>query len=220
MASQLTSRRHVSVSLVEDDARHRELVELCIQLTPDLRLLEVYPDAETALLHLPQRPPRVLLVDWHLGPDRMDGIELIRRVKEQLPRVRSVVCSHYDLDGLPAGVMRAGAVGFLYKSDPLSTLPEIIREAAAGGHPVSAAAAARLLEFKTAPLPDTEPPEVVLNPRQFQVLKLLAKGLSLARVAEQLCISEHTVATHRSAILRRLRVSSLQEALNRLRMDH
>jgi DNA-binding NarL/FixJ family response regulator len=219
MASHFTSRRHVSVSLVEDDARRRQLVELCLNLTPDLRVLETYPDAETALLKIAQRPPRVLLVDWHLGPDRMDGIELIRRVKEQLPRVRSVVCSHYDLDGLPAGAVRAGAVGFLYKNDPLTTLPAIVREAAAGGHPVSAAAAARLLEIKNAPLPDLPPPEVALNPRQYQVLQLLAKGLSLARVAEQLCLSEHTVATHRSAILRRLGVASLKEALTRLRMD-
>lgn len=219
MASHFTSRRHVSVSLVEDDAQRRQLVELCLNLTPDLRVLEAYPDAETALLKIAQRPPRVLLVDWHLGPDRMDGIELIRRVKEQLPRVRSVVCSHYDLDGLPAAAVRAGAVGFLYKNDPLTTLPAIVREAAAGGHPVSAAAAARLLEIKNAPLPDLQPPEVALNPRQYQVLQLLAKGLSLARVAEQLCLSEHTVATHRSAILRRLGVASLKEALTRLRMD-
>lgn len=219
MASYFTSRRHVSVSLVEDDAQRRQLVELCLNLTPDLRVLEAYPDAETALLKIAQRPPRVLLVDWHLGPDRMDGIELIRRVKEQLPRVRSVVCSHYDLDGLPAAAVRAGAVGFLYKNDPLTTLPAIVREAAAGGHPVSAAAAARLLEIKNAPLPDLQPPEVALNPRQYQVLQLLAKGLSLARVAEQLCLSEHTVATHRSAILRRLGVASLKEALTRLRMD-
>lgn len=205
--------------MVEDREVTRLLWQRWLNRQPDLLVLDAFADGESALQALPQRAPDVLMVDWHLGEGRMDGIELIRQVKQCLPRVRCLICTAYDSDGLPACAVRAGACGFLYKSDPLMGLPAAIRAAAADQHPISAAATNRLVKEMQQPAAAVDEANGLLSPRQHEILRLLAKGLPAKQVADRLSLTENTVTSYRKVIFRRLGVTKLVEAMARVRMD-
>jgi DNA-binding NarL/FixJ family response regulator len=150
--------------------------------------------------------PDVVLMDVRMP--NLDGVEATRRLVEGGSAARIVILTTYDLDECVLAAIRAGASGFLLKDVQPPQLVEAIRVVAAGDALLAPSVTRRLLERFASILPnlDSGPPPALqaLTERELEVLQLLASGYSNAELAKRLFLSEATVNTHVSSVLRKL----------------
>lgn len=175
----------------------------------DIEVVGAVTSALHALELIPQRRPDVVLMD--LKMPGMNGIAATRAIRAQFPEVRVLVLTTYDADEWVFDAIRAGAAGYLLKDVTREALIEAIRGTAAGKTHVDPNVAGKLFAAvaRQAPPPDPLPP---LTEREREVLRLLARGLSNAEIAERLYLSEGTVRNYVSAILAKLGVSDRTQA--------
>ncbi len=156
---------------------------------------------EAVILHF-QRQPDVTLMDLRLPG--INGVEAIRRIRNQSPRARFIVLTTYDGDEDIYQAMEAGASGYLIKDMPQEILFDAVRRVHAGGRylpsPVSKTLASRA-------------PDSSLSRRECDVLRLVAQGRSNQEIAGDLGITEGTVKCHVSVILNRLSVRDRTQAV-------
>ena len=143
----------------------------------------------------------------------LDGIEATRRLVSSNPEVRVLILTTFDPDEYVYEAIRAGASGFLLKDVEPDDLVDAIRVLAAGNALLGSTVTRRLLE-RFAGAPATQPPSLDgLTDRELEILRLLAGGLSNAEIARRLAVSETTVKTHVSSILRKLGVRDRLQAV-------
>lgn len=179
----------------------------------DLELVGEAGDGEDAIVAARRLEPDVILMDIRMP--RMDGLEAIRRITgaSEPGRCKILVLTTFDVDEYVYAAIANGASGFLLKEAPPEELLAAIRVVAAGDSLVSPASTRRLIERHT---PDPHPPTgkvAELTAREFEVLKLVARGLSNAEVAKALHLSEGTVKTHVTHILGKLDVRDRLQAV-------
>ncbi len=214
---------HLTVSLIDDHADTRALWRRVLARQADLTVLNVFADAESALAHFsalagqPDHLPLVILVDWHLGEGRMDGIEFIRQLKALFPGLRCILITAYDLDHLPSEAARCGADGFIYKSEPLSLLPDRIRAAHAGQNPLSDRAAQHLFQTLRNEGIAASAALAKLTPCEREVLHLVGEGRTEKEAAAQLNRSVNTLHHQLTSAYAKLGVHNRAEAQNVLR---
>jgi DNA-binding NarL/FixJ family response regulator len=158
--------------------------------------------------------PDVVLMDVRMP--EVDGIEATRRIVASGSEARVIVLTTYDADEYVFAALRAGASGFLLKDVRPVELLEAIRVVARGDALLAPSVTRRLLERLTEDLPEAEPPPVdlgELTERELEVLRLVALGLSNAEIAARLVVSEATVKTHVSSVLRKLRLRDRVQAV-------
>ena len=136
-------------------------------------------------------------------PDR-DGIELVGALHARLPDVKLLVLSAYDDEFRVAEALRAGANGYLLKAAPVEHIVAGIRDAAAGGSPLTPELTEGVLRAMRKSSHDGRSALDVLTAREIQVLRLFASGSSTREVAASLGISPKTVETHRVRIYTKL----------------
>ena len=138
----------------------------------------------------------------------VDGVEATRRLAAAGSPARVLILTTFDLDEYVYEAIRAGASGFLLKDVKPAQLVEAIRVVAAGEALLAPSVTRRLLDHFADQLPGAQPqppPELArLTERELEILTLLAGGLSNAELAERLFLSETTVKTHVSSVLRKL----------------
>jgi DNA-binding NarL/FixJ family response regulator len=133
----------------------------------------------------------------------MDGLEATRRIVAAGGPSRVIVLTTYDVDYAVHGALRAGASGFLLKDTRPADLAEAIRVVMRGDALLGPSAMRRLLDRYAAPA-GRRTELGVLTPRELEILRLVATALSNSEIAERLVLSEATVKTHVSSILRKL----------------
>jgi DNA-binding NarL/FixJ family response regulator len=202
----------IRVLVVDDQPLVRSGFRMVIEERPDLELVGEATDGVQALELARELEPDVILMDVRMP--NLDGVEATRRLVESGTQARVLVLTTFDLDEYVYAAIRAGASGFLLKDVEPTDLVDAIRVVAAGNSLFGPAATERLVaRFAQQPAPDAARSLDELTDREKEILALLATGLSNAELAERLFLSETTVKTHVSSILRKLRVRDRVQAV-------
>lgn len=149
----------------------------------------------------------LLLLD--LSMPGKSGIDLIRQVRDESPRLRILVLTMHEEDQYAVRAIRAGAQGYLTKESAPSQLVSAIRRIAEG-RPYISANVAEQLALDAMPGGDEEPHKH-LSDREFEIFQLLVGGRSVSEIAGQLHLSVKTVSTHKTRILQKMSVPSVAD---------
>ena len=202
----------IRVLVVDDQPLVRSGFRMILDERPDLELVGEAENGAQALELARQLDPDVILMDVRMP--ELDGVEATRRLVERGTRARILVLTTFDLDEYVYASIRAGASGFLLKDVKPEELVDAIRVVAAGNSLFGPAATQRLLERFAA---EREPRQLrslgQLTEREREILNLIASGLSNAEIAGRLYLSETTVKSHVSAVLRKLGVRDRVQAV-------
>ena len=204
----------IRVLLADDQALVRAGFRMIIDAQPDMTVVAEAADGNDALDQTRLERPDVILMDIRMPG--IDGIEATRRLIARGCGARILMLTTFDLDEYLYEAIRAGASGFLLKTAPPRQLVAAIRDATTGDTLVAPAITRRLVEEHVArPRPDTVAPSALsrLTPREFEVLKLIAKGLSNTELARTLFVSETTAKTHVARILNKLALRDRVQAV-------
>lgn len=192
--------------VVDDLAPGREWLERALALAfPGIVVVAAASVAE-ALASI-EPPPSIALVD--LGLPDGSGVRVIEALARQGGTV-TVVATVFDDDAHLFPALRAGAQGYVLKDQPPEALAAMLQGIAAGQPPLSPTIARRLLRHFGPVPPDPDAP--ALTPRETEVLRLTAKGLTVQEIADLLGISRHTAGGYLKDIYRKLSVSTRAEA--------
>ena len=179
---------------------------------PDFDVVATAPDGAQAVRICGELSPDVVLMDVRMP--HMDGIEATRRLAAQAtPGPRVLILTTFDLDEYVYDALRAGASGFLLKDVTAERLFDAVRVIAAGEALLAPAVTRRLIgEFA---LLRPAPVAAIggLTPRETQVLRLVAEGLSNPEIAARLTVTEETVKTHVSHMLNKLGLRDRTQAV-------
>ncbi|QWC15822.1 response regulator transcription factor [Cellulomonas dongxiuzhuiae] len=210
----------IRVLLVDDQALIRMGFRLLIDSTDDLEVVGEAQDGQAAVEQVAALHPDVVLMDVRMPG--VNGIDATARIVETHPDTRVLVLTTFDLDEYAFAALRAGASGFLLKDAAPAELATAVRTVASGEAVVSARITRRMLELFADHLPagadvatsDGPHPRLAhLTPRELEVLREVAEGLSNAEIAGRLFLSEATVKTHVGRILAKLGVRDRVQAV-------
>jgi DNA-binding NarL/FixJ family response regulator len=191
----------VRVLIADDQALVRTGFRKILESEPDLEVVGEAGDGAEALERVAVLHPHVVLMDIRMP--RVDGLEATRRLAG---RTRVLILTTFDIDEYVYEALRAGASGFLLKDAGADQLVAGIRVVAQGDSLLAPSVTRRLIEqFAQRPSPNARPDTVAeLTARELEVLRLLARGLSNAEIAQALIIGDATVKTHVARLLQKL----------------
>jgi len=199
----------IRVLIVDDQPLVRSGFQLIIDARSDIELVGEAGNGNEALALAAALDPDVILMDIRMP--ELDGVEATKRLVAAGARARILVLTTFDLDEYVYAAIEAGASGFLLKDVEPASLVDAIRAVAAGNTLLGPEATRRLLERFARP---PEPRELEgLTERETEILRLLAAGRSNAEIAVDLVVTEATVKSHVSAILRKLGVRDRVQAV-------
>ena len=203
----------IRVLIADDQALVRSGFRLIVETRPDLEVVGEAEDGGEAVRLTLELEPDVILMDVRMPG--VDGIEATRRIVAAGSAARILVLTTFDLDEYVYAAVRAGASGFLLKDVRPGDLVEAIRLVANGSALLGPGVTRRLLERFADEDASGDAAEAVarLTEREREILRLLASGLSNAELAQQLVVSETTVKTHVSNVLRKLGVRDRVQAV-------
>ena len=204
----------ITFSIVDDDSDLRESIVHYLTVKGRFVCVGQYGRAHDALANLPAEQPSVVLMDIKMKG--MDGIECVRRLKEKMPEVLVIMLTVFEDEDLIFDALMAGATGYLLKRQPPEQLLEAIHELLAGGSPMSATIARKvvnLLQRSAGPGKSTGGVRLLLSDRQREMLDLLAFGEPYKAIADKMGLSIHTVRGYIRRIYEKLQVHSRTEAV-------
>jgi len=176
-----------------------------LETASDVTVAGEAADGEAAVAAAARLRPDLVLMDIRMPV--LDGIEATRKLVADGSQARVIVLTTFDLDEYVHAAIRAGASGFLLKDVTPAKLVEAIGIVAQGDALLAPSVTRRLLERFAATLPVGDQSSDALGEltaREIEVLRLLAGGLSNAEIAAELVVTEATVKTHISSVLRKL----------------
>jgi DNA-binding NarL/FixJ family response regulator len=202
----------IRVAIVEDRREIREGLSTIINGTPGFRCSGSYRTMEDALERIGADLPDIVLND--IGLPGMSGIDGIRILKERHPGLLVLMLTIYDDDERIFNALCAGASGYLLKNTQPARLLEALREAVAGGAPMSPEVARRVItlfrEFRPPASTTCE-----LTPHEVRLLRLFVDGHNYRTAAAELGVTVHTISFHLRSIYEKLQVHSKSEAVGK-----
>lgn len=199
----------IAVCIVEDDAQARKILARWISRAPRFRLVGEWGDAESAVRMIPEKAPKVVLMDINLPG--ISGVEAVKKLKPILPSTQFVMLTVYEDADHIYSALAAGATGYLLKQTPREELFNALEEVHGGGSPMTSNIARKVVQSFNQASPSAEGED--LSPREKEVLELLARGYLYKEIAERLNISVPTVNTYVRRIYEKLHVRSRGQAV-------
>jgi DNA-binding NarL/FixJ family response regulator len=205
----------IRVVVVDDQEVVRSGFAALLETQADLEVVGTAGDGAEAIDLCREQEPDVALMDVRMPT--MDGLEATRRVVTEPDNgTRVLMLTTFDLDEYVYEALAAGASGFLLKDATAEALFEAVRVVARGDGLLAPSVTRRLIgEFaRLHPATPLQPDRIrELTPRETQVLRLIAEGLSNGDIAERLVVSEETVKTHVSRVLTKLGLRDRAQAV-------
>jgi DNA-binding NarL/FixJ family response regulator len=206
----------IRVIICDDHPIVREGVRMIISKQKDISIEEEAASAQELLSKLAGRECDLIILDICL-PGGLDGIELLKTLSRDHPRIPVLVMSMHPESQLGMRSFKAGASGYLVKGSEPGELLTAIRKIAAGGKYISPTLAEQLAEEVSRKRP--HPAHEKLSDREYRVLCLLASGKGVSEIASELFLSPATVGTYRSRVLSKLSLHNTAE-LVRYAVEH
>jgi DNA-binding NarL/FixJ family response regulator len=189
------------ILLADDQALVRGGFRLILDAEPDMEVVAEAADGHEAVARAIESQPDLVLMDIRMPV--LDGIEATRRLLAEVPDVRVLILTTFDLDEYVVDAFRAGASGFLLKTAPPPQLVAAVRTVQEGDALLAPASTRRLIE--QAARPSAAAPVLdQLTAREHDVLRLLARGMTNAEIAAELIVEPSTVKSHVASLLSKL----------------
>jgi DNA-binding NarL/FixJ family response regulator len=199
----------IRLVLADDHTIVREGLKQLLGAAGDLQVVGEAQNGHEVIERIRALDFDVLLLDMSM-PGK-SGIELIRQVHAEKPKLRILVLSMHEEHQYAVRAIRAGAAGYLTKESASRQLVDAIRKVAAGGAFISSEVAQQLA---LGAMPGaTGPLHASLSDREFQIFQLIASGKSVSDIAERLNLSVKTVSTHKANVLQKMNMSTQAELI-------
>jgi DNA-binding NarL/FixJ family response regulator len=205
----------IRIVIADDHTILREGLKQLLLAAGDMEIVGEAVDGNEVLQRVRQAEFDVLLLDLSM-PGR-SGMELIKLVKVERPRLRILVLSMHGEQQYAVRAIKAGASGYLTKESASAQLVTAIRKVASGGAFISAEVAEQLALDA---MPSAEgPPHASLSDREYQVFRMLVSGRAVGEIAESLNLSVKTVSTHKARLMQKMGMTT-QAELIRYALSH
>jgi DNA-binding NarL/FixJ family response regulator len=205
----------IRVLLADDHAIVRAGLKEILADTGDITVAGEAANGQEVMARVREHDYDVAVLDMSM-PGR-SGIELIKQVKDEKPKLRILVLSMHSEQQYAVRALKSGASGYLTKESAAEELVAAIRRIAAGGAYVSPETAERLA-LDAAPHANAAP-HTLLSDREFQVFQMIARGTAVGEIAKQLSLSVKTVSTHKTRTLQKMGLAN-QAQLIRYALEH
>ncbi|TAK33200.1 MAG: response regulator transcription factor [Chloroflexota bacterium] len=200
----------IRLLIVDDHPVVREGISAMMETQPDLQVVAEAANGLEAVQLAQEHHPDVVLMDLQMPV--LDGVQAIRRIKEQCPEIQIIVLTTYDSDEYIFRGIEAGARGYLLKGATRDEVFSAVRAAKRGESLLQPIVASRLVERYTQ-LAKRSPDDEGLSDREMEVLRLMAEGARNKEIAGKLCVTEKTAKAHVSNILQKLNADDRTEAV-------
>jgi len=203
---------HIRVYLVDDHPAIREAIRDTIESTIDMEVCGETSSSDEAFREIETLRPDVAVIDISLNDAH--GLDLVQNVRAQYPDVRTIVFSMYDENVYAERAIRAGAAGYLMKSEPTKNIVEAVRSAHDGEVYLSRKMSSRILN-KVAMGRTSEPSFAIdeLTDREMAVFQMLGQGYSVQEIQDRLSLSRKTIETYRRRAKEKLGFDTVSELL-------
>ncbi len=186
------------VLIADDHSILREGLKNLMESIPSISVIDEAVDGREALKMIRGSNYDLLILD--ISMPGISGIDVLQSLKDSGTQCRSLILSLHPEDVYASRAIKLGSVGYISKSASFDEIREAINRVIHGGRYVSAGLAEKLaFNDDNSLLPHEK-----LSDREFQVMILLANGKSISEIAEQICISDKTVSTYRSRIMKKM----------------
>ena len=203
------------ILIVDDHPIVRQGLKQILSDAADVGAIGEAADGQQALDLVRQGDWDAVVLD--IGLPGRGGIEVLKDIKHERPRLPVLILSMHPEDQYAIRALRAGAGGYLTKEAATEKLLEAIRKITTGGRFITADLAERLAMELTV---DVGPPHASLSDREFEVLRLIASGLSVGDIADRMSLSVKTVSTYRARILEKMRMKNNAELMQYVLSNH
>ncbi|WP_373494800.1 response regulator [Aquiflexum sp.] len=200
----------IRVAIYDDNSARRESLQALIGLVPELEWVGSFENCATIKKDIDQSRPDIILMDLEMPV--VNGIEGIKIAKQYAPYIKIIVQTSFDDDEKVFAALQAGAEGYILKSASVAQITQSIDEVNKGGASMSPSIALKVMRY-FGEIPKEKKEDYQLTPKESEVLKKLAEGLSYKMIADELGISYFTVNNHVKKIYEKLHVHSLGEAV-------
>lgn len=205
----------IRIVMADDHAIVREGLKRIVASAEDFEVVDEAADGAGVMKIVREREFEVLVLDLSM-PGR-SGMELIKLVRSEKPKVRVLVLSMHQELQYAVRAIKSGASGYLTKESAPGQLVQAIRKVASGGAYISAEVAEQLA---LGAMPGSEAlPHASLSDREFEVFRLLVDGVSVTEIASRLSVSVKTVSSHKANLMQKMGLAN-QTELIRYAMKH
>lgn len=197
----------IRILIADDHAIVRQGIRQVLALAAEFQVVDEAKDGWEVVDKLRRGGFDLLLTDMSMpGPS---GVDLIKRVKDEHPKLPILILSMHGESQIAARALKAGASGYITKDSEPPLLIGAVRKVAGGGRYIDPAVAEKLV-FETGLAGESQPHEL-LSDREYQIFLMIAEGRSLNDIAEELHLSPKTVSTHKMRLMQKLNVQSTSE---------
>lgn len=194
----------IRIVVADDHTIVREGLKQLLAASGNIEVIGEAQDGAGVLKCVRELEFDLLLLDMSM-PGK-SGMELIRQVRAERPKLRILVLSMHEEQQYAVRAIKAGASGYLTKESASSQLVSAISKVAGGGAFISATVAEQLA---LGAMPGNDgPPHSALSDREFQVFRMIAEGRSVSEIAEQLNLSVKTISTHKARLMQKMNLTS------------